>query len=387
VVRSLGRAGLRVYLGSRYPRSYTARSRYVSRLWTYDADNGERFCDQLEAFLRLEQPDYVFVVGESQLRRLIPHADRFEPLATWISPRWETVRRCFDKNEMYELARALGIPTQPWEPFSDAATWRKSARIMGYPVVIKRRDSSASIRGHKALIVRDEAQLDALIPAVERDPEPGSVLLQKFAPGVRHNCHIGASEGRLIAYFQQRVARTDELDQTGIGIEGVSVRPSDQLRGYCERLAETLRYHGIGCIQFLVDAASGRVAFLEINPRMDSTAALPYRLGLDYPRLALQLASQPAACEPLPDSYRIGARYHWLYGDFFSWYDALRGRQRTTAQLAAWAARSAWVMMSSHHLTWDWRDPLPTLHAFWSKLAFTIRKRTLPSQPTKSGQA
>lgn len=385
VVRSLGRAGLTVVLGSSDARSYTARSRHVSKLWLYEPD-GDRFCDQLENLLRCERPRFTFVVGESQLRLLIPHAARFAPLTTWIAPRWETVARCFDKSGMYALTASLGIPTQPSQLFSDAVSWREAARAMGYPVVVKRRDSSAAIQGHKALIIHSEAELDRLIPAVQRDAEPGSVLLQKHAPGVRHNCHFGAAAGRLVAYFEQRVVRTDELDNTGIGIEGISVPPSAELREYCERITQALGYHGIGCIQFLVDRTSGKVAFLETNPRMDSTAALPYRLGYDFPRLALELAHDPDHCMPWTHPYRTGVRYHWLYGDVFSWYEALRSRRRTPAQLAAWAVRSAGVLATSYHLTWDWRDPLPTLHAFGGKFAHTLRKHALPARRAKAGQ-
>ena len=84
-------------------------------------------------------------------------------------------------------------------------------------------------------------------------------MLQKFAPGERHNCHIAADRGRILAYFQQKVLRTDELDGTGIGLDGVSVPVSPALRDYCERLVEALGYHGIGCIQFMVDEKSGAV--------------------------------------------------------------------------------------------------------------------------------
>ncbi|HEX2198298.1 MAG TPA: hypothetical protein VHG88_06735, partial [Burkholderiales bacterium] len=76
-------------------------------------------------------------------------------------------------------------------------------------------------------------------------------------------------------------------------MHGVSVAPSAALRAYCERLTLGLRYTGIGCIQFLVDE-DGAVAFLEFNARMDSTAMLPYRLGYDFPLLALRLADYAA---------------------------------------------------------------------------------------------
>jgi hypothetical protein len=98
------------------------------------------------------------------------------------------------------------------------------------------------------------------------------------------------------------------------------------------------------------------------------------------------LAHDPEHCQPWMHPYEIGVRYHWLYGDVFSWYEALRNRRRTPGQLAAWSARSAWVLATSYHLTWDWRDPLPTVHAFWGKLTHTLRKHAVPARRAKAGQ-
>src|SRR4051812_39330346 len=80
VVRSLARAGYAVVLGTDDPASSTALSRYLSDVWYYESSGVNRFYNQLEGYLRCERPDYVFTVGESQLRRLMRAASRFEPL-------------------------------------------------------------------------------------------------------------------------------------------------------------------------------------------------------------------------------------------------------------------------------------------------------------------
>ncbi|MGH8741494.1 MAG: hypothetical protein ACREUN_11305, partial [Burkholderiales bacterium] len=201
VARSLGRAGFEVILGTEHARSSTALSRFVSDVWVYDNATPQRFYNHLEAFLRNERPDFVFTVGETQLRRLIEAAPRFEPLSTWVNPDFATVARCFDKRDLYELAPALGVPTVPWARFTSAAEWRSRARDMDYPVVVKRKDSAGQVLERKALIFRDAAQLESFLAALPRDQDPGSLLLQKFAPGARHNCHVAAADGRLLAYF------------------------------------------------------------------------------------------------------------------------------------------------------------------------------------------
>lgn len=382
VVRSLARAGYEVILGTGDPDSPTARSRYVAGVWRYEGACAKRFLGALEAWLRAERPEYVFTVGETPLRRVIGEADRFAPLALWANADPGAVAACFDKRRMYALAAGLGVPSLPWQPFTGPEGWRQAAREMGFPVVVKRKDSSAQVCQRKALICAGPAALDAFLADLAADPDPASLLLQKFGPGRRHNCHVAAADGRLVAFFQQKVLRTDEPDDTGIGVRGVSVPPGAALREYCERITRSLAYTGIGCIQFLVDEASGAVAFLEFNARMDSTAALPYRLGYDFPLLALRLAGyagKRAPCPaPLTAPYRAGCAYHWLYGDIQAWLEAARRTGCTRGALAAWVLRSAWEAANSYHLTWELRDPLPTLHLYWRRYARYRAKRFLP---------
>jgi carbamoylphosphate synthase large subunit len=381
VVRSLARAGYQVTLGTDRPHTTTARSRYLSGVWIYQAARAERFLDDLEAWLKSERPDFVFVVGESQLRRLAGAAERFAPLTTWANAPFEVAARCFDKRATYELTPTLGIPTLPWREFSAEDDWRRAAAAMGYPVVVKRKDSSAQVRERKALICAAPAELDAFLAEVRADPDPASLVLQKYGTGKRHNCHVAADGGELVAYFQQKVVRTDELDDTGIGVAGVSVAPSPQLRAWCAALVRAVGYSGIGCIQFLVDEASGEAWFLEFNARMDSTAALPYRLGYDFPRFAMRIAGARRQGRRAPSSsayYPPGKKYHWLYGDIYSWIEAARHGRRSPAALAGWALRIAWDASSSYHLTWDLLDPMPTLCQFSRRFLGPALRRFQP---------
>jgi len=264
IVRSLGRAGIRVVLGCDRPHSSTARSRYVQAVRLIDASSPGRYCENLKAWVQHDRPDFVFPVGEAELRRLL-HGGRhaLPALANWVMPEPATVLRCFDKRVMYHLAAALGIPVCAWRAYSGPAGFLRDADELGYPVVVKRKDSAALLLGTNAIIVPSRRELEQFLADAQCDPDPGSLMLQKHAAGHRHNCHFAAEHGRIVAFFQQKVLRTDKRDGTGIGIEGISVPPSPELRAHCERLLEHLRYNGIGCIQFLVDDESGAVNFLE----------------------------------------------------------------------------------------------------------------------------
>src|SRR2546426_12772509 len=103
VVRSLGRAGFEVTLGTDQACSSTGLSRHVADVWVYDNSSPQRFCNHLEAFLRNERPDFVFTLGESQPRQLLEVARRCEALSIWVSPGFETLARGFDKRAMDQL--------------------------------------------------------------------------------------------------------------------------------------------------------------------------------------------------------------------------------------------------------------------------------------------
>ena len=358
VVRSLARAGLRVILGSDDSASSTASSRYVSGF--------ERFADlaALEAWLRAKRPEFVFPVGETQLRQVLA-APRLLSLSNWVMPEAATAQRCLDKRALFDLVPSLGVPVAPWLQWAGAQAWREAARRFGFPVVVKRKDSALHLRDKKALILADPAQLDAVLAEIAGTADAESFVLQRFAPGVRHNCHVAADGGRLVAFLQQKVLRTDEPDGTGIGLEGVTVAPSAELRAYCERILYRLGYSGIGCIQFLVDEASGEVSLLELNPRLDSTAALACKLGYDFPRLAVEIAAH-ARPEPLTAPYAIGRHYHWVYGDLNAWRQGKIG----LGTLARAALRGC-------DLTLEWRDPAPCLNLLWRKLVSGMRKYRL----------
>ena len=374
IVRSLGRAGFDVVLGCEQPHSSTALSRHVSAVRLFDSSSPERYCEYLEACLKRDKPDFAFPVGEAQLRRLLCHGpERLAPLATWIMPDPAAVLRCFDKRAMYHLAAALGIPTPAWRPFTGVLGWLRDVEELGYPVVIKRKDSSAKLRGTNAVICRCAGEFGQFLAETGLDPDPASLVLQKHAAGFRHNCHVAADRGRIVAFFQQKVLRTDERDGTGMGVEGISVAPSPRLRAYCESLLGSLRYTGIGCIQFLVDDRTGAIAFLELNARMDSTAALPYRLGVDFPLIALKIA----AGEPVnaPADYAVGKRNYSLYGDVNAWL--AHRRREPLGRVLAWPLKMPWIALRSYDLVFDWRDPLPALHQFWNRaVEFALKRAT-----------
>jgi hypothetical protein len=225
------------------------------------------------------------------------------------------------------------------------------------------------MQGEKALICRSAEELASRTRALGENGEP--IVVQKWCAGHRHNCQFAACDGTMVAYFQQKVLRTDRADGTGYGVEGVSVAPRRDLRSFCERLVERLRYTGAGCAQFLVDDGSPDVVLLECNPRLDATCDLPYRCGVDFPLLAIHCADPSASVAhrlpSIPVPYPVGRRFYSAFADLEGIRDALRKGAIDRRELLRAARRvvASTARLDRVQLGWSWRDPLPSAVLLW----------------------
>jgi predicted ATP-grasp superfamily ATP-dependent carboligase len=371
-VRSLGHAGCRVVVGRSAEPAFPTLSRHVDEVWVHPDMQAEpaRFLEALRTFLQTRtgaRRPIVHCAGEVSLELLAREADSFAGLADLAIPPPQAALRCLDKARMHELVAGLGIPQPATELYAGPDAWEQLAARVGYPCVLKGRDSfKHRVRDRKAIFCTGPEALRAALSGLTVAQQE-AMLVQSFVPGRRHNCHFAAFEGRLIAFFEQEVLRTDRADGSGYGVEGVSVAPSSRLRDWCARIVEALGYHGIGCVQFLV-ADDGSASFLELNPRLDATTALPHACGIDLARLAIECVVRtrdglgpPSA----PTRYPVGEYNYWLFGDVVSWLNAVKQgqdgpvdhRARLEGILRALARRP-------HHLNWSWRDPVPALYLY-----------------------
>lgn len=365
VVRSLGRAGYRVVVGRTGRRSFIELSRHTREVHVLPGPDDRAFLPALTQLLD-RQPGigHLFPVGEAEICAVLrAHGELQQRVALAVPPP-DVVRACLDKPTSMALAARLGVPLPRTHTVTDFPTLFRQAAALGARFVVKPPDSTRLLQGRKALICDSTADLNRHRHTLTRADFP--LVLQRWQPGDRHNCQFAARSGRIKAFFQQRVIRTDRRDGTGFGVEGVSQAPSRELRHYCDSMVAALGYDGVGCAQFLVDPDSGESAFLELNPRLDATCELPLRCGYDFPRLAVERAT------PVLMRYPQARRFHWMLGDLRALGGQLRAGEIARRACIAGLGRALAAHWRAHcRLTGAWTDPLPALYLY-GHAAFSV---------------
>jgi predicted ATP-grasp superfamily ATP-dependent carboligase len=196
-----------------------------------------------------------------------------------------------------------------------------------------------------------------------------------------------ARDGQIEALAEVAILRTDRLDGTGLAVSGMTIKSTPDLTRYCQKLAARLNYRGAGCAQFLVDSSDGTVSFLELNPRLGANFAVVYRAGLDLPAMQLSLNREKPGVAGLHEQRcKNGVRYAWATGDLIGLKNAIVERQAGPGTIVTWFfAMIRSNLTSSVHITWDWRDPLPTLVLLGSSF-FSFLTRFRPQSASSDSE-
>ena len=371
VCRLLGQAGHTVIAGRSKPTS-AEKSRYVTEVWQHPpADNNtEEFIASLTAFLA-KRPDITLLlpVAEFMLQLIIPHQESI-PTKVACNDRG-LIKACTDKAAMLELAQELRVPVPTFEIAKSKDALTISAEKIGFPCVVK---PAANIPTYpKIWILRDQDDLDR-----QFQPWPkllDTLIVEPWVGGIRFNRYFIAKAGKILQSIDVRIARTHLPDGSGYAVEGISVADNPLMDSHCDALMQSLEYNGIGCIQFLVDEAAGKVSFLEINARLPGNYAFAHYCGLDQLGALIDMTrGREATKTGAMPTMRYGKRFSWLYGDLTGMMAAANLRQISPKGALTWSARAILATIrADKRLTMDWRDPKPNLYLGYRFVDTSVR--------------
>ncbi|MDJ0896398.1 MAG: biotin carboxylase N-terminal domain-containing protein, partial [Alphaproteobacteria bacterium] len=240
----------------------------------------------------------------------------------FIGPTSDTMRRLGDKVSARHLAEEAGVPVMPaTEPLpDDDETVLKLGREIGYPVMLK---ASWGGGGRGMRIIEGEAELIDHVASARREAKAAfgrdDVYLEKLIPRARHVevQIVGDSHGTIVHLFE-RDCSVQRRHQKVIERAPAAFLNESQRAELCEaalRLARTIGYVNAGTVEFLQDADSGAIYFIEVNPRIQVEHTVTEAVtGLDIVKAQIEIAQGAAIGKDclLPAQEHISMRGHAL---------------------------------------------------------------------------
>jgi predicted ATP-grasp superfamily ATP-dependent carboligase len=317
ITRSLGRRGMRVWVGEEASGSLAASSRYCAREVIYpspykDPGEFERF---LLRFVARKPVDVVLATSDVTTHIVSRNADLIRPHAAIAVPPFDAFDCVTDKWSLLQRAVEQGIPI-PVTHFVDgkAALAQYLPRI-DYPVVVKPTRSRMLTRtgwiSGTAQYAADEKTLVRLYrdtPYLASEPS----LIQERIIGSGLGVFVLCDRGRVVATFAHSRLR-EQPPSGGVSVLCESVPFDPELQDEAIRLLEPIGWHGVAMLEYKQNLRTGRPVLMEVNGRFWGSLQLAVDAGLDFPYLSCQLALGQRLNLPVP--YAVGIKNRWTLGD------------------------------------------------------------------------
>jgi urea carboxylase len=216
----------------------------------------------------------------------------------FAGPTAEQIRRFGLKHTSREVAQACGVPLLPGSSLlvDEGDALREASRV-GYPVMLK---ATAGGGGIGMRLCYNDAELRESLGSVQRlgaaNFRDSGVYLEKFVARARHvEVQIfGDGKGRVIALGERDCSaqRRNQKVLEETPAPGLSESIRAALAGAAVKLGEAVLYRSAGTVEFVLDADSGDLYFLEVNTRLQVEHGVTEMIfGVDLVEWMLRLAA------------------------------------------------------------------------------------------------
>lgn len=376
VIRSLGRAGVRVYAVHEDKLAPAASSRYLGGrvLWRPDAADIDRVLAGLARLAEvIGRPAVLIPTDDAGAIFLAEHGRELRPAFLFPDLPAALPRRLAGKHSLHEVCRELGVASPLTTLPGSLGQARSFAHATGYPVVAKLTDPW---QAHGALrstrLLADQRELDLAYDACGR--AGAGLMLQEFVPG--GHGHDWFFHGYCDADSTCRPAFTGVKVRSypsGAGLTSFGrSAPNPGLRAEITGLLTRLGYRGVLDLDIRLDGRDGRYHLLDFNPRLGAQ----FRVFRDTAGTDVALAAYlDLTGQPIPRAAQVDDRSLVVEN-----YDPVAALRRCRDGELDWRTWLASVRAADE---WAWfaRDDLRPFGLMCARMSWRALTRKLPRSP------
>jgi len=308
IVRSLGKRGLRITVGSASRVSPAFFSKYCFSKVVYPSPqkNPEKFAAFLFDYLKENRHEVFLSIDEWTNDVVTTYLEEFTRYTIVPLPAKNIYEKARDKAKTLKIAMSLGIPCPITYFIEDTGEIRRLIQELSFPVIVKPRLSSGS-RG--IVLVDKRGKLESSYLRVHsKFPFP---IIQEFIPrgGDTYGVEVLMNrESEPRAVFVHRRLREYPVDGGPSTLRESVNYPELAKMGV--KLLRALNWFGVAMVEFRVDPRDGMPKLMEINPKFWGSIQLPIVAGVDFPYLLYRMATE-GDIKPVTD-YHFGVKCRWL---------------------------------------------------------------------------
>ncbi len=367
-VKSLHKAGHKVFLLYRGKHNYADDSRYVDeKIQTEASHEDAAYLEIVKSIITEKKIDAVIPMSDFSSHFLSKNKEVLTPMVSYVLPGIDVFERGYDKNSLMSLCEKNGYPHP--QTVNDVTSLNEvNVDKLTYPLLIK---PNHTCGGRGMTLVRNSEELKMKFDGVYR--QYGACHLQEYIP------QGGAQvEVQLYINEQQELVASSVIykyrwypENGGSSCCATSVKNA-KVVDMCYRLLKDIGWVGFADFDLIEDPRTKELLVMELNPRVPACVKAAVVSGVDWSNIIL---SQYLST-PLPQiSFKPGVILKHL-GMETLWFFYSPNRFKTKPAL--WKIFGRKVCYQDLNSS----DPMPFIWGTWHN----IKKQLSPSfRKSKSG--
>ncbi|PKK39545.1 ATP-grasp enzyme-like protein [Clostridiaceae bacterium JG1575] len=383
LVRGLGKMGVPVVAVDYSRERPLGKSRYVSEelIVPHYQKEPEAMLSALIAYAQKQTAKPVlFPTADAYSQFLDEHQEELRPYFLFPMGKKGLVSDLVDKYRMVEYTDRFGVKTPEIVDAKDPQVLARVNQEIGYPCIIKPKDSAPFIRSYHSKVFYIENEKN-LLEKIQRCHKDGlDVFVQRIIPGPETNCYCWEGymnqEHRCTHYTT--VQKLRQWPNNFGAATYAKQKWIPQCHEICAPLLEGVGYHGFAEVDLKRDERTGDIYLIEINCRYIGFTELLIAMGFNTPFIAYrEMIGSPLA----PKAWDYDTGYSWIHAveDRSAKKRYLETGQLSKEQMDA-DTRSAGIRVAP---IWSLKDPMPGI-SYVSKAALgkgiRLLARVLPQK-------
>lgn len=285
----------------KYPSHYKDEDAFVDKISEICAKNN----------VRLIMPSH----NETEI--LARHRDRFPGVLGSLLPAAEHCALFNNKARAYEFAQSAGIPVPQRVKYSSPDQVAKEIKNRGFSKTVIKLLTGNSAKGVFYADTPSAAQdlIRTLIEKFTLSPDRFPQIEERIF-GEGWGCSSLYWQGKPITFFCHRRLR-EKTSTGGTSTFRESAR-NEQLIELTKKLLDKISWHGLAMVEYKICPETGKIWFIEVNPRLWGSLPLAISAGVEFPYLAWLCATEGpevASIYQKKSTVRYPWRGRWLFGD------------------------------------------------------------------------
>jgi len=360
-VRSLGKKGVSTIVIGETRFCPAAFSKYCTKFIVCPSakSHPQQFYKHIYEIIKKYKCDVFFPMDDDTLSVAMEYRDELNKICFLPVPPAEGYRITSNKGEAYKHAESAGVnhPKTVYPEKLDNLVQLTAG--LNYPVIIKPVYSSGG-RGIKKVKRKEELEA-AYLETHKSFPHP---IIQEFIGevDVYDVVLLYNSKNELRASFIQKHVRKYPLENGPSSVQE-SVFFPEMLKMALDYM-KNLRWYGMADMEFMVQKSTGKIFFIELNPRFWNSLQAGIFAGVDFPWLLYKIAVDGNVEEVITYTEHIRCR-NLLPSDILHF---LANKNRKEMNPPFWGGKK--YNMRDDIICKD--DPLPTMGFFLACLYYSL---------------